>query len=155
MTELYKVTHFWPKQQPATIPSHLPPSVQRAFRQAEQNFNIPDNEEAAGMMFRRALDIALKEIGLNNSKPLAVRIKQASDRGILTEDLATWAKEITVLGNEATHEIDGIERPELEQLRGLTEMVLRYVFTLPGMVRELRGEVEEPEVSEELHSAGS
>jgi len=44
------------------------------------------------------------------------------------------------LENEAVHEETSPTRKELEDLRGITEMVLRYLFTLPNMSKKRRGE---------------
>ncbi len=140
------IQHFWPNPQGPEIPEHLTEPVKKAFRQAEINFPRRGCEEAAGVMYRRALEMALKEIDQNTTGTLATRIAKAADKGVLTKAVAEWAHEIKNLGNEAAHETDGIDREELAAIRGITEMVLRYVFTLPGMVRELRnqpvGEIE-------------
>jgi hypothetical protein len=39
-----------------------------------------------------------------------------------------------VLGNEAAHDEDPPTREELTDLRNFTEMVMRYLFSLPSMV---------------------
>jgi hypothetical protein len=38
------------------------------------------------------------------------------------------------MGNDAAHEVDPPTREELADLRSFTEMVMRYLFTLPAMV---------------------
>jgi hypothetical protein len=71
---------------------------------------------------------------------LGAKIKKLAASGKLTTDLAEWSDHIRDLGNDATHEETPLTRKELEELRGFTEMVLRYLFTLPNMIKKRRGE---------------
>jgi hypothetical protein len=44
------------------IPEYLPPEIERIYIQGERNFPTEGNEDAAGTMYRKALDIGLKQI---------------------------------------------------------------------------------------------
>ena len=122
-------------------PQHTPPNVARSFEQAKDN--LPKNRDAAGMMFRKALDTGLKHKfpDLKEEK-LAVRIKKAAEAHKLTPDLADWAHQIRIDGNDATHEEEEVSPETVESLSTLTEMVLLYLFTLPGMLEEARKRAE-------------
>lgn len=147
ITDRYEIKNFWPSPPDTRIPKHLPPSVMRAYKQGEDNFNRPDNFEASGTMYGRALELAVKSIDENGKGTLAKRIKSAAAKNLVTQSIADWANEIRFLRNDAVHDLDGITKEELDALRGITEMVLRYVFTLPGMVKELRGEDDGPQAA--------
>lgn len=134
------LVEFWPSVPGPLIPEHLHPDVARAFLQAERNFAINGNEEASGMMYRKALDVGLKKIDSNLQGPLAIKIKKLAEAGRLTRDIASWSDSVRDLGNDAAHEESPIARDDLIELRSFTEMVLRYLFTLPNMVRKRRGE---------------
>ena len=125
------------------MPDSLPAEVAKSFLAAERNFGQADMEEPSAGSYRRALDVGTKIIAaaLPNAaefegKQLNNRIDMLRKHGRLTQDLADWSHQIKGIGNEAMHELDGITRPELTALRGFTELVLTYLFTLPGMLAE-------------------
>jgi hypothetical protein len=130
----WSVTEFWPAIPGPLIPENLPPDVERVYLQAERNFPIDGNEEAAGTMYRKALDIGLKKIDPTATGMLKAKIKKLAAEGKLTADIAEWSDHVRDLGNEAAHEEDPPTREELADLRSFTEMVMRYLFTLPAMV---------------------
>lgn len=99
--------------------------------------------DSAGAMFRKTLEVALKGKDPDTSGMLAKRIKSLAEKGILTADLAIWANEIKELGNPAVHDEDEPHPEDVQKLAGLTEMVLRYIYTLPGMVAAKRTALEE------------
>ena len=136
----FVIKHFWPEPPKPNVPELLPPDVARIYLQAERNFTMEGNEEAAGMMYRKALDIGLKKIDPSLSGMLGQKIKKLADAGKLTVDIATWSAAVRDDGNEAAHEEQPITRAQLTELRNFTEMVLRYLFSLPNAVKKRRGE---------------
>lgn len=92
------------------------------------------------MLYRKALDIGLKKIDPELKGTLGARIKKLRETGKLTNDIAEWADQIKTTGNEAAHEEEPITKADLEELRSFTDMVLRYLFTLPNMVKKRRGQ---------------
>lgn len=91
-------------------------------------------------MYRKALDIGLKKIDPTLTGTLGQKIKKLAMAGKLTTDIEVWSDHVRDLGNDAAHEESPIDRTELSNLRNFTEMVLRYLFTLPNMVKRRRGE---------------
>ncbi|MBX3519072.1 MAG: DUF4145 domain-containing protein [Xanthobacteraceae bacterium] len=136
----FEVVSFWPDPPKPNVPELLPPDVARIYLQAERNFTIDGNEEASGTMYRKALDIGLKKIDGTLTGTLYARIKALAAAGKLTTDIAAWADIIRDDGNDAAHEEAPISRDDLAQLRNLSEMVLRYLFSLPNAVKKRRGE---------------
>ncbi|WP_164988636.1 DUF4145 domain-containing protein [Bradyrhizobium betae] len=130
----WEVKKFWPEVPGPIIPEDLPPDVERIYLAAERNYPTFGNEEPAGAMYRKALDVGLKKIDPETKGVLANRIKKLADDGKLTADIQEWSGHIRVLGNEAAHDEEPPTREELEDLRSFTEMVMRYLFTLPAMV---------------------
>jgi hypothetical protein len=130
----WKVEEFWPKVAGPLIPENLPTDVERVYLQAERNFPTLGNEEAAGTMYHKALDIGLKKIDPAATGMLKAKFKKLAADGKLTADIAEWSDHVRDLGNEAAHEEDPPTREELIDLRSFTEMVMRYLFTLPTMV---------------------
>ena len=136
----WKIMNFWPELPKSEAPEFLPPDVERSYLQAESNFSTAGNEEAAGMMYRKALDVGLKKIDPSLTGTLGSKIKSLAKTGKLTSDIAEWAGHVRDLGNDAAHEEVAITRDELKDLRSFSEMTLRYLFTLPNMVLKRRGE---------------
>ncbi|MBX3518887.1 MAG: DUF4145 domain-containing protein [Xanthobacteraceae bacterium] len=131
----WSVTKIWPEPPKPVIPEHLSSDVERVYRQAESNFTIEGNEEASGTMYRKALDIALKEVASDVKGTLAARITELVKKNLLTPSLGEWADQIRLLGNESAHESDQPTREELESLRNFSNLVLQYLFTLPAKVK--------------------
>lgn len=136
----YELHKIWPEVQKPKVPASLPENVTRAMMQAESNFVQADHEEASAVMYRKALELGLKTIAPELGGMLAGRIEALGKAGKLTPAIVEWAKEIKNLGNDGAHELDSISREELSQLRGLTDMTLQYLFTIPAMVQTRRSE---------------
>lgn len=145
----WELLDFWPSVPKPKIPELLPKDVRRIYLQAERNYPTEGNEEAAGAMYRKALDIGLKKIDPTLNGMLGQRIKKLAAAGKLTADIAVWSDNIRDAGNEAAHEEKPISRDELTALRNFSEMVLRYLFSLPGAVKKRRGEALDWEIAEE------
>ncbi|MEJ0025896.1 MAG: DUF4145 domain-containing protein [Rhizomicrobium sp.] len=137
----WTVSRFWPETPAPNVPEYLPPDVERVYLQAERNFPVEGNEEASGIMYRKALDVSLKKIDPALAGMLGQKIKKLAASGKLTKEIAEWSDSIRDIGNDAAHEEAPISRDELEDLRNFSEMVLRYLFSLPGAVMLRRGEI--------------
>jgi hypothetical protein len=151
----WTVVDFWPAVPKPQIPELLPKDVRRVYLQAERNFPTEGNEEASGTMYRKALDIGLRKIDPSASGMLGPRIKKLAAAGKLTDDIAIWSDNIRDVGNDAAHEESALTRPELIALRSFSEMVLRYLFTLPAMVKKRRGEALEWETDDDSLSGAT
>jgi len=128
---------FWPAPPAPLIPEHLPNAIECALFQAEHNFPVVGNEEAAGTMYRKALDLGLKALAPDVDGNLKKRIDKMVETHLLTPALGMWAHEIRLLGNDSAHDEEPPTRDELTALRNFTNLVMQYLFTLPKMV-ELR-----------------
>lgn len=92
-------------------------------------------------MYRSALDIATK--GMDGVPPNVTffhRLIWLHENHGITPDIRSWADHVRVEGNAALHDPEEFAEGDAKALRFFTEMFLRYVFELPGAVREFRGE---------------
>lgn len=128
---------YWPKPIRPNVPEHLPEPVAKAFLQAEKNFAMEGHEEAAGMMYRRSLELALALKYPDIQGGLAQIIKQLADSNVLTSDISAWATDIRLIGNIAAHDVE-VTREDLEMMRGFADAVLKYIWTLPTQVQQRR-----------------
>lgn len=125
----------WPEPREGTAPRDTPDSVARFFEQGTSSLES-GNYDAAGMVFRKALEVATKSLDEELAgKKLVQRIDLLKERGTITADLAQWAHEIRLGGNEAAHEDEPFSSQDCEELRNFIEAFLKYVFTLPSAVR--------------------
>lgn len=123
-----------------TTPLHLPDNVKRFFEQGTGNMGA--NWDAAGSMFRKALDVSLKEKFPQIHGSLFERIKNAASQNLLTQDLADWADQIRLEGNAAVHEDEPFSKQQAKDIASFTDLVLRYMFTLPQMLKDARDSTE-------------
>ena len=135
---MLRILDIFPSPLDTGAPTHTPDNVARFYEQGMDN--LARNWDAAGTMFRKTLESGLKARfpDLNGSLSLSRRIREAADRHELTPDLADWAHQIRLDGNNAVHEEQPFSRKEAERLKTFTELVLQYLFTLPGMLQEAR-----------------
>ena len=127
-----------PREPTIEAPLHTPDSVARYFVQGEDNLST--NPDAAGVMFRKALETALHVKFRHLSGRLIDRIDAAARQHKLTPEMADWAHRIRVLGNEAAHDDEPFARSDAESLSSFCRLLLLYLFTLPGMMQEARAE---------------
>lgn len=139
----WELKQSWPDPPQPRVPEHLPPPVHKAFAGAEGTFGVRSLEEQTAAGYGRALDIGTKLIAAQEPdasryerKMIAQRLDMLADAHRIPPDLRDWARHIQAIRNPAMHDVQDMPRSELEALRALTEMVLRYLFTLPTMVAE-------------------
>lgn len=115
-------------------PPYLPEEVESRYNEAVKIMGMAP--ESAGMMFRKTLDVALRCIRPDDKGNLKRRIDKAAEGDAITKDLAEWAHRIRLDGNDAAHEDTPISTDEVKDLHRFTELVLLYLFSLPGMLEE-------------------
>jgi hypothetical protein len=97
------VVRYYPEVVDPVAPDHVPNSIGRYFLQGVDNAKR-SNFDAAGMMFRKSLDIAIKDLNPDAKGSLFSRINSIPDAVGVTPALKAWAHEIRELGNDAAHE---------------------------------------------------
>lgn len=133
-----RILNVWPQRPQPSVPAHVSAPIERAALQAERNFQVAGNEEASAMMYRRSLELALKDKFPTLSGTLAARIKQLVIDKALPQAMGDWADEIRDLGNDAAHDPIEIDRKQLAMIRGFTDATLRYLYTLPAEIEARR-----------------
>ena len=132
----------FPKRASVAAPEHCPANVARFYEQGLEN--VVRNFDAAGTMFRKSLDAALKHIDPNGKGTLEKRIDNLPPATGVTPAMLSWAHEIRHLGNDAAHEEDPFSEAEAKALQAFTELFLTYVFTLPGMLAARKAAAKTP-----------
>ena len=117
------------------IPKHVPDKIGNLYRQA-LDCEVRENWDACGAVCRKVVDVVTVNLGALRSKKLVDRIDDLEVTRTLTPALKEWAHVIRLDGNDATHDPDPFEQDEAHQIRSFTEIFLRYVYELPGMLSE-------------------
>ena len=133
-----KIGEWLPKPDPIDVPNHLPDDVAKPFSEGCKVIGI--SNDGACSMFRKAIDIATKDLSKDSDGTpwkLEKRIDKLSKDGKITKDIAEWAHQIRIDGNEVLHE-NNASKEDAESLRDLTKYVLTYLYTLPEQVRIAR-----------------
>lgn len=134
----FELEMTWPLPSLPEAPASLPPSVERAFIQAEKNRMMPDCEEAAATMYRRSLDLALKEAFPEEKGMLDAKLKKLVQQKMLPEAIGKWAHEVRLIGNDGAHDLEGVDLVALLDARAFIDTVLKYLFTLPAQIEARR-----------------
>ena len=123
----------FPPKIDSDAPKHTPENVAKFYAQGVDN--LPGNWDAAGSMFRKTLEAALKNKfpKIKEKSSLYDRIQIAAEEGGLTPDLAKWAHQIRLDGRTAVHEEEPFSKEEADRLHTFTNLVLQYLF-IPCLV---------------------
>jgi hypothetical protein len=135
------IIETWPKAAEQKAPPYTPDNVKRFYLQGIDSLQRR-NFDAAGTMFRKALDAALRAVHAEGKGTLEKRINSLPDALGITPAMKEWAHNIRDLGNDAAHEYEPFEEGEAQALQAFAELFLTYVFTLPGMIEARRPKLE-------------
>jgi hypothetical protein len=124
----------WPKKQLVLAPAHLPGEITRVFVQAEGCAKRSDND-AAAVMYRRSIELTLKDKDAAVSGMLGKRIDHFRDSNGINADVAQWAHIVRLIANEAAHDPGEPTAEDVQDLASFTRVFLEYVYTLPERVR--------------------
>ena len=140
-TQSLKLHEMAPQRPDNGPPAHTPEYAGEYFRQGRDSL-LSRNWTAAAMMYRKTLESGLKSKfpHLTGTLSLIERIRKARDEGGLTPDLVEWADEIRLHGNAAAHEEEPFTEGDAKTMDQFTELVLIYLFTLPGKLQDARRE---------------
>ncbi|WP_186062181.1 DUF4145 domain-containing protein [Burkholderia gladioli] len=126
---------IFPSPEKIDTPEHIPPNAARAFAEGADSL-AGGRATAAAAMFRRCLEIALKQHSPDiEAWKLEKRIDKLFAEGRITKDLQEWAHRIRLEGNDALHEEEEFTKQTAGEMMEFTRMVLVYLYTLPERIR--------------------
>lgn len=129
----YSIRLTWPEPKMPAAPKDVPEHIARNFIQAE-HARQRDHREAAGMVYRRTLEIALKDIDPEGKGMLKARIDSLTKSGKLNEEMSKWAHSVRDLGNEASHDEPEPSKEDINDLAAFVTITLEYLYTMPAKV---------------------
>ena len=133
---LYLVS-IHPEPPNTAAPEHTPDNIATFFVEGKEcQFN--GNWNAAVVMFRKTLEVTLRTKFPDTKGRLYDRIVQAAKQNKLTPELAEWAHHIRILGANAAHEDDPFLEEDTHDAANFTNLILQYLYTLPGDLEAAR-----------------
>ena len=143
----YDVNDFikiFPDSESYRAPKYTPLDIASDFEEAKKSLII-GNLKAACIMAGNTLETVCISYGAVENG-LGGKIKKLRNQGLITESLADWAGEIKSFRDTAAHHAERearglfseIDKKDAEQIIYFTEMLLTYLYTLPGMIAEHR-----------------
>ncbi len=114
----------------ADAPPSCPSPVERIFRQARSTHRRQEFD-AAGMLYRKTVEAAVKELDPAGKGTLEKRIDALANGSKIPTDVAKWAHEVRFVGNDAAYDHDEPSREDIDATSEFVEAFLQYTFTMP------------------------
>ncbi len=133
----YKVLP-WPLKY-ESFPNHWPEPVGRYWLQAKSNI-IEENWDAATLMARSAMQIALREKGAEG-KNLKQEIENLANKGVLPPTMKEWSDHVREIGNESAHPMPDAEAKDQKDAQDIIkflDFLLEYLYDLPFKIGKYR-----------------
>jgi hypothetical protein len=116
-------------------PADCTPDVSRIYIQAKNAFKRKDLD-AAGMLYRKAAELACKSVDPDGKGMFASRVQSLVSKDIIPKSVSDWATEIRIIGNDAAHEESSPTEEDIQQAAEFVEAFLEYIFTMPARVEK-------------------
>jgi len=109
--------------------------VENLFNEAKACFSI--NAYTSSVMCCRKLlmNISVSE-GAKEGLSFAEYVNYLNDSNYIPPNGKQWVDSIRKLGNSANHNIDFKTQKDAERILSFTEMLLRFIYELPGIMNE-------------------
>ena len=97
---------------------------------------------AAVLVLRKLLMNIAVEKGAPKKLKFIEYVKHLSDTGYVPPDGKSWVDHIRQKGNEATHEIQLMDKKDAEDLILFSEMLLKFIYEFPSLISQPVASVE-------------
>lgn len=119
--------------EPPSVSEILPSKVKTYLQQAIDSVFAPSGSV---MLCASAVDAMLKEKGLTDGN-LYNRINKASENGLMTKEMATWAHQVRLDANDQRHSDTEATLPSVDDAKQSIEFaqtLAEFLFVLPSKV---------------------
>lgn len=125
------VQNIYPE--PESVNEILPLKVKSYLQQAIDSVFAP---AGSVMLCASSVDAMLKENGLSEGS-LYKRINEASENGMMTKEMATWAHQVRLDANDQRHSDEEASLPTVDDAKKaieFTKTLAEFLFVLPSKV---------------------
>jgi len=131
---------FNQKQTPGPIignpVQHIPnPEVEKLFNEAKACFSISAFTSSVMCSRKLLMNVAVTE-GAKEGKGFIEYVNYLNDNNYIPPNGKQWVDSIRKLGNEANHKIDFKSQEDATRILNFVEMLLRFIYELPGIMKE-------------------
>lgn len=150
---------IWPEAPKPKRFDHLPPEVNVAMRDAEDARASGTPNRLVRGAYRTVIDVATQHIfaanldafkpGTSPDQKLNNRIDMLTSKHFLTPSLRDWAHSIRFITNEDVHTSSPVSNEEVTEIAEFTDMLLQYLFELPGRVKQAKETAEQKRAAAE------
>jgi Domain of unknown function (DUF4145) len=110
---------------------HLPSDVEQLYTEARKCISVNAFTSSVLSCRKLLMNISVSN-GAEAGKSFAYYVAFLEENHFIPPNSRGWVDHIRKKGNEATHEIPNITRDDAVELIEFTEMLLRFVYELPG-----------------------
>lgn len=115
---------------------HIPnEDVENLFDEAKACFSINAYTSAVMCCRKLLMNISVSE-GAKEGATFAQYVTYLEENYYIPPNGKKWVDSIRKLGNEANHKINFKTSKEAERILNFTEMLLRFIYELPGIMEE-------------------
>ena len=115
---------------------HIPNAdIDNLFNEAKSCFSISAYTSAVMCCRKLLMNISVSE-GAKEGKNFTDYVNYLNDNNYIPPNGKKWVDSIRKLGNEANHKIEFKTQKDAERILNFTEMLLRFIYELPGIMEE-------------------
>lgn len=154
-----RISRIWPEIPKPKRFDYLPIKVDVAMRDAEGARSCKAPNRVVRSTYRTVIDVATQHIfkenpasfdnSTNRQPNLHNRINMLAAEGFLTPSLRDWAHGIRDITNEDIHTSSPVSDEEVAEIAEFTDMLLQYLFELPGRVKQAKETAEQKRAAAE------
>jgi hypothetical protein len=112
---------------------HLPADVQRVYAEARACISVGACTAAVLLCRKLLMNVAVAK-GATPGEHFVVYVNFIEAQHLVPPGSKAWLDDIRSKGNEATHEIPSVSRPDAEEILSFVEMLLKFVFEMPAQM---------------------
>lgn len=117
----------------------LPEEIEQLYNEARKCISVNAYTPAVLACRKLLMNIAFNK-GAEEGKKFIYYVEYLNDNHYIPPNGKGWVDHIRVKGNEATHEITSMSKDDAIELLEFTELLLRFVFELPGKMAKYKTE---------------
>lgn len=117
----------------------LPEDIQQLYEEARKCISVNAFTSAVLSSRKLLMNVSVSK-GADPGKSFAFYVTYLEDNHFIPPNSRDWVDHIRKKGNEATHEIPSIDKDDAIELLGFTELLLRFVYEMPGRMNKYKTE---------------
>jgi hypothetical protein len=110
---------------------YLPPSIEELYNEARKCITVNAYTSSVLSCRKLLMNVSVSK-GAEAGKTFAFYVTFLEENHFIPPNSREWVDHIRKKGNEATHEIPSLTKDDAVELLEFTEMLLRFVYEMPG-----------------------